>query len=90
MNELYAPYGVKFIGGSTTGVESLVSRVPLDSVADLKGLKLRAPEGLVQRVFAAAGAAPVNLPGLKYSPVLAKALSMRLTTLFFLLTKKPV
>jgi TRAP-type mannitol/chloroaromatic compound transport system substrate-binding protein len=63
MNELYAPYGVKFIGGSTTGVESLVSRVPLDSVADLKGLKLRAPEGLVQRVFAAAGAAPVNLPG---------------------------
>ncbi|KZN14163.1 MULTISPECIES: TRAP transporter substrate-binding protein [Marinomonas] len=63
MNELYAPYGVKFIGGSTTGVESLVSRVPLNGVEDLKGLKLRAPEGLVQRVFAAAGAAPVNLPG---------------------------
>ncbi|MBM6550098.1 TRAP transporter substrate-binding protein [Marinomonas ostreistagni] len=63
MNELYAPYGVKFIGGSTTGVESFVSRVPLDGVEDLKGLKLRAPEGLVQRVFAAAGAAPVNLPG---------------------------
>lgn len=63
MTELYAPYGVKFIGGSTTGVESFVSRVPLKGVADLKGLKLRAPEGLVQRVFAAAGAAPVNLPG---------------------------
>lgn len=63
MNELYAPYGVKFIGGSTTGVESFVSRVPLNGVEDLKGLKLRAPEGLVQRVFAAAGAAPVNLPG---------------------------
>lgn len=63
MTELYAPYGVKFIGGSTTGVESFVSRVPLNGVDDLKGLKLRAPEGLVQRVFAAAGAAPVNLPG---------------------------
>ncbi|MBD5770999.1 TRAP transporter substrate-binding protein [Marinomonas colpomeniae] len=63
MTELYAPYGVKFIGGSTTGVESFVSRVPLNGVEDLKGLKLRAPEGLVQRVFAAAGAAPVNLPG---------------------------
>lgn len=63
MNELYKPYGVKFIGGSTTGVESLVSKVPLDSVADLKGLKIRAPEGLVQQVFAAAGAAPVNIPG---------------------------
>jgi len=63
MTELYAPYGVQFVGASTTGVESFVSKVPLNGVADLKGLKLRAPEGLVQQVFAAAGAAPVNLPG---------------------------
>jgi len=63
MTELYAPYGVKYIGGSTTGVESFVSKKPLNRVADLKGLKIRAPEGLVQQVFAAAGAAPVNLPG---------------------------
>lgn len=63
MTELYAPYGVKYIGGSTTGVESFVSKVPLNGVDDLKGLKLRAPEGLVQQVFAAAGATPVNLPG---------------------------
>jgi len=32
-------------------------------VADLKGVKLRAPQGLVNDVFAAVGAAPVNLPG---------------------------
>lgn len=63
MTELYAPYGVKYIGGSTTGVESFVSKVPLNGVDDLKGLKLRAPEGLVQQVFVAAGATPVNLPG---------------------------
>lgn len=63
MTDLYAPYGVKFVGGSTTGVESFVSKVPLNGVEDLKGLKLRAPEGLVQQVFAAAGASPVNLPG---------------------------
>jgi TRAP-type mannitol/chloroaromatic compound transport system substrate-binding protein len=63
MNELYKPYGVKFVGGGATGLESFVSKKPLDSVADLEGLKLRAPEGLVQSVFAAAGAAPVNLPG---------------------------
>lgn len=63
MTELYAPYGVKYIGGSTTGVEAFVSKVPLNGVDDLKGLKLRAPEGLVQQVFAAAGATPVNLPG---------------------------
>lgn len=63
LTELYKPYGVHFIGASTTGVESLVSKKPLDGVADLKGLKLRAPEGLVQQGFAAAGATPVNLPG---------------------------
>ncbi|ELS8946478.1 TRAP transporter substrate-binding protein [Vibrio fluvialis] len=63
LTELYKPYGVHFIGASTTGVESLVSKKTLDGVADLKGLKLRAPEGLVQQVFAAAGATPVNLPG---------------------------
>ena len=63
MNEMLNPYGLQFIGATTPGLESLVSKVPLDGVDDLKGLKMRAPEGLVQSVFAAAGAAPVNLPG---------------------------
>ncbi len=63
MNELVEPYGLHFIGATTPGLEAFVSKVPLEGVADLKGLKMRAPEGLVQQVFAAAGAAPVNLPG---------------------------
>lgn len=63
MNELLNPYGIQFIGATSGGLEAFVSKVPLNGVADLKGLKLRAPEGLVQEVFAAAGAAPVNLPG---------------------------
>jgi TRAP-type C4-dicarboxylate transport system substrate-binding protein len=63
MNELLEPYGLHFIGASTPGLEAFISKKPLTGVADLKGLKLRAPEGLVQQVFAAAGAAPVNLPG---------------------------
>jgi TRAP-type mannitol/chloroaromatic compound transport system substrate-binding protein len=63
LREMYQPYGLYFIGASATGLEAFVSKVPLDGVADLKGLKLRAPEGLVQAVFAAAGAAPVGLPG---------------------------
>jgi TRAP-type C4-dicarboxylate transport system substrate-binding protein len=63
MNELVEPYGLHFIGATTPGLEAFVSKVPLEGVDDLKGLKLRAPEGLVQQVFAAAGAAPVNLPG---------------------------
>ncbi len=63
MNELIEPYGLHFIGATTPGLEAFVSKVPLYGVDDLKGLRMRAPEGLVQEVFAAAGAAPVNLPG---------------------------
>ncbi|MBO6551675.1 MAG: TRAP transporter substrate-binding protein [Roseitalea sp.] len=63
MNELLEPYGLRFIGATTPGLEAFVSKVPLTGVDDLQGLKMRAPEGLVQQVFAAAGAAPVNLPG---------------------------
>lgn len=62
MNELMNPYGLQFIGATSGGLEAFVSKVPLNGVDDLAGLKLRAPEGLVQKVFAAAGAAPVNLP----------------------------
>ncbi len=63
MNEILQPYGLQFIGATTPGLEAFISTKPLNGVADLKGLKMRAPEGMVQEVFAAAGAAPVNLPG---------------------------
>ncbi|MFV0334409.1 MAG: TRAP transporter substrate-binding protein [Tropicimonas sp.] len=64
--EIYAklvePYGVHFIGGAATGLESLASAKPIRSIDDLKGLKLRAPEGMVYDIFSKAGATPVNLP----------------------------
>lgn len=62
-NELVNPYGLQFLGASATGVEAFLSTVPIHGVDDLKGIKMRAPEGMVQDVFAAAGASPVNLPG---------------------------
>lgn len=62
MAELIEPYGLHFIGVSTPGLEAFVSRVPIDTVEDLQGVKIRTPEGLIANVFAAAGAAPVNLP----------------------------
>lgn len=61
-NELHNQYGLQFLGAGTTGLEAFVSKKLLNGVDDLKGLKMRAPEGMVQDVFAAAGAAPVNLP----------------------------
>lgn len=62
MQELLGSYGLHFIGVTTPGLEAFVSRVPLDGVDDLKGVKVRTPEGPIANVFAAAGAAPVNLP----------------------------
>ncbi|ODS51496.1 MAG: C4-dicarboxylate ABC transporter substrate-binding protein [Agrobacterium sp. SCN 61-19] len=62
MQELLGSYGLHFIGVTTPGLEAFVSRVPLNGVEDLKGVKVRSPEGPIANVFAAAGAAPVNLP----------------------------
>jgi len=60
--KLVEPYGLHLIGAMATGVEALASSRPLRSVADLKGLKIRAPEGMVYDIFSKAGATPVNLP----------------------------
>ncbi|MGQ7248045.1 TRAP transporter substrate-binding protein [Halomonas sp. V046] len=62
-NKLVEPYGVHLIGAAATGLESLPSTKPIRSIDDMKGLKLRAPEGMVYNIFEAAGATPVNLPG---------------------------
>ncbi|MEJ8474416.1 TRAP transporter substrate-binding protein [Roseibium algae] len=71
-NELVNPYGLEFLGASATGVEAFLSTKPINGVEDLKGIKMRAPEGMVQEVFAAAGAAPVNLPGSEVYTALEK------------------
>ena len=63
LNELYKPYNVYNFGMITPGLEAFVSKKKLNGIEDLKGLKLRAPEGMVSAVFKAAGARPVNLPG---------------------------
>ncbi len=62
-DKLLNQYNVKLVGVACTGVEAFVSKKPIRSVADLKGIKLRAPQGMVNNVFAAVGATPVNLPG---------------------------
>ncbi|MCS4503629.1 Lactate-binding periplasmic protein [wastewater metagenome] len=61
-NQLVEPYGVHLIGASVAGLESLVSSRPIREIEDLKGLKMRAPQGMVNNVFSKAGATPVNLP----------------------------
>jgi len=62
-DDLLNTYNVKLLGVACTGVEAFVSKIPIRKVEDLKGVKLRAPQGMVNNVFTAVGATPVNLPG---------------------------
>lgn len=55
--------GVKVIGCGAYAREAFVSKVPIHSVADFKGVKVRSPEGLASEIFKRAGASPVSLPG---------------------------
>ncbi len=53
---------VHVIGAGPYNREAFVSKVPIRGVDDLKGKKLRAPEGLVAEVFRRAGASTVTTP----------------------------
>jgi TRAP-type mannitol/chloroaromatic compound transport system substrate-binding protein len=56
------PDKMHVIGCAAFSREALVSTTPINTVDDLKGLKIRSPEGLASEVFKRAGAAPVALP----------------------------
>ena len=58
----YTDKSVQVIGCSTPAREAFVSKVPIRTVDDFKGKKVRAPEGLAAEVFKRAGAAVVVLP----------------------------
>jgi len=55
--------GVQVVGCGTYNREAFVSKVPINGVDDLKGKKLRAPEGLASAVFKLAGASTVSMSG---------------------------
>ena len=62
MYDTFQP-GVKVVGCGAYAREAFVSKVPIHSVADFKGVKVRSPEGLAAEIFKRAGASPVSLPG---------------------------
>lgn len=53
---------VHVIGCGPYTREALVAKVPIRTVADFKGIKIRSPEGLAAEVFKRAGASPVAIP----------------------------
>jgi TRAP-type mannitol/chloroaromatic compound transport system substrate-binding protein len=61
--ELYEPFDIHIIGFVTTPNEPVHSRVPIQSLEDFQGLRVRAAPGLVSNMFEAVGASPVAMPG---------------------------
>ena len=58
----YADGNVQVVGCGSIARESFTSKVPIRTFEDLKGVKMRSPEGLAAAVFEKAGASPVALP----------------------------
>ena len=55
------PGALHVVGCAAAAKEALVAKVPINSVADLEGVKIRSPSGLAATVFQMAGAAPVSM-----------------------------
>ncbi len=53
---------IHVVGAGPFAKEAFVSTIPIRSVADLKGVKLRSPEGMAAEVFRRAEAAPTSIP----------------------------
>ena len=65
LQKLYDKYTkgqVHVVGCGPYAKEAFVSTVPIRTVADFAGVKVRSPEGLAAEVFKRAGASPVSLP----------------------------
>ncbi len=61
--ELFARYDLHYIGAVPWAAESIPAKMPIRTIEDFRGIKIRTPEGMSQEIFASIGAAPVNLPG---------------------------
>ncbi|HRP25100.1 TRAP transporter substrate-binding protein DctP [Thauera sp.] len=70
--EIYAKQGLYFVGPIHHDANIIHSKVPIRSVDDLKGKKIRLPGGMVAEVFQAFGCSTVALPGSDIFPALEK------------------
>lgn len=68
----YAKLGMHFVGIIHHGPNIIHSKVPINSFEDFRGRKIRAPGGMVSKLFTAAGASTTTLPGSEIFPALEK------------------
>jgi len=65
VRRMYNARGLEWLGWVHHDMDLIHSTRPVRSLADFRGLRLRAPGGLVADCFAAVGARPMLLPGSK-------------------------
>ncbi len=70
--ELYAAQGMHFVGPVHHGPNIIHSKVPIRSVDDFAGRKMRLPGGMVAEIFTQLGAETTVLPGSEIFPALEK------------------
>lgn len=70
--DLYARQNMYFVGPIHHGPNIIHSKVPIRSVDDFAGRKMRAPGGMVAELFSALGAKTTLLPGSEIFPALEK------------------
>lgn len=72
IKEMYNKQGLEWVGLVHHDINLIHSKKPINSLDDFKGLKMRAPGGLVAECFAAIGAKTTLLPGSEVYPALEK------------------
>nr|WP_273207358.1 TRAP transporter substrate-binding protein DctP [Marinobacter subterrani] len=70
--EIYKKYGLFYVGPIQHDANIIHSKVPVNSLDDLKGMKMRVPGGMVAEVFQQFGVSTVSLPGSDIFPALEK------------------
>ena len=70
--ELFAKFDMYYVGPIHHGPNIIHSKVPIRSIEDFKGRKMRVPGGMVAELFQAAGAKTTLLPGSEIFAALEK------------------
>ncbi|MEM9197727.1 MAG: TRAP transporter substrate-binding protein DctP [Pseudomonadota bacterium] len=70
--ELFAAQGMVYVGPVHHGPNIIHSKVPIRSIDDFRGRKMRLPGGMVAEVFTEIGAETTVLPGSEIFPALEK------------------
>lgn len=70
--ELFAKQGMHYVGPIQHDANIIHSKVPIRSIEDFRGRKMRVPGGMVAEVFQGAGARTSLLPGSEIFPALEK------------------